>query len=153
VFPRVVIRADGAARGNPGPASSGAVIIDASRPDAYAPDCPPVAVISRPLGIQTNNYAEYMAVILALEKARSLGAVEVDLILDSLLIVEQLSGRWKVKHPAIRPLVARAHALLGEFVRWSVRHERRESNVQADAMANLALDDPSAARLAEAGQR
>ncbi len=145
-----MIRADGAARGNPGPASAGAVIIDASRPDAYAPECPPVAVISRPLGIQTNNYAEYTAVILALEKARTLGAVEVELILDSLLIVEQLSGRWKVKHPGIKPLVARAHQLLAGFERWSVRHERRESNVAADALANLALDDPGAARLAEA---
>jgi len=125
------------------------VIIDASRPDAKAPDCPPVAVISRPLGVQTNNYAEYMAVILALEKALSLGAREVELVRDSLLIVEQLSGRWKVKHPAIKPLVERARALLSQFDRWSVRHERRESNVAADALANLALDDPEAARAAE----
>ncbi len=126
------------------------MIIDASRPDAKAPDCAPVAVISRPLGIQTNNYAEYMAVILALEKALALGAREVDLVLDSLLIVEQLSGRWKVKHPAIKPLVERARALLARLDRWSVRHERRESNVAADALANLALDDPVAARRAEA---
>lgn len=150
VVPRVLIRADGAARGNPGPASSGAVIIDASRPDAKALDCPPVAVIARPLGIQTNNYAEYMAVILALEKALAIGAVEVELVLDSLLIVEQLSGRWKVKHPAIKPLVARVRELLAGLDRWSVRHERRESNVAADALANLALDDPAAARRAEA---
>lgn len=146
---RVLIRADGAARGNPGPASAGAVIIDASRTDAYRPDAPPVAVVSRPLGIQTNNYAEYTAVILALEKARALGAVEVELILDSLLIVEQLSGRWKVKHPAIKPLVTRVQSLLAGLERWSVRHERRESNVAADALANLALDDPESARRAE----
>jgi len=146
---RVVIRADGAARGNPGPASSGAVIIDASRPGALSPDAPPVAVISRPLGIQTNNYAEYTGVILALEKATALGAREVDLVLDSMLIVEQLTGRWKVKHPAIRPLVARAQALLAGFERWSIRHERREFNRQADALANLALDDPAAAAAAE----
>lgn len=91
-----------------------------------------------------------MAVILALEKARELGAVDADLVLDSMLIVEQLSGRWKVKHPGIKPLVARVQALLAEFDRWSVRHERRESNVAADALANLALDDPDAARAAEA---
>jgi len=145
----VVIRADGAARGNPGPASAGAVIIDASKADAYAPDGAPVAVIARPLGIQTNNYAEYTAVILALEKALALGAVDADLILDSLLIVEQLSGRWKVKHPAIRPLFAQVKNLLAQLDRWSVRHERRESNVAADALANLALDDPEAARAAE----
>ena len=148
---RVVIRADGAARGNPGPASSGAVIIDASRPGALSPDAPPVAVISRPLGIQTNNYAEYTGVILALEKATALGAREVDLVLDSMLIVEQLTGRWKVKHPAIRPLAARAQALLAGFERWSIRHERREFNRQADALANLALDDPAAAAAAERG--
>lgn len=144
-----MIRADGAARGNPGPASSGAVIIDASKADAYAPDSAPIAVIARSLGIQTNNYAEYMAVILALEKALELGVHEVELILDSLLIVEQVSGRWKVKHPAIKPLVARVRNLLAQFEGWSVRHERRESNVAADALANLALDDPEAARAAE----
>ena len=122
------------------------MIIDASRADAHDPDCPPVAAISRALGIQTNNYAEYTAVVLALEKALALGAREVELVLDSQLVVEQLSGRWKVKHPAIKPLVARAHALLARLNRWSVRHERRESNRAADALANLALDDPAAAR-------
>ena len=145
----MVIRADGAARGNPGPAAAGAVIIDASRSDAFRPDAPPIAAIARPLGIQTNNYAEYHGVILALEKALDLGAREVDLVLDSMLIVEQLSGRWKVKHPAIKPLVARAQVLLAGFDRWSIRHERRENNTQADAMANLALDDPVAAAAAE----
>ncbi len=146
---RVVIRADGASRSNPGPAASGAVIIDASRSDARSPDAPPVAVISRALGIQTNNYAEYMGVILALEKAVALGARDVELVLDSMLIVEQLSGRWKIKHPQIRPLAARAHALLAGLDHWSIRHERREMNRQADAWANLALDDPAAAAAAE----
>jgi ribonuclease HI len=127
------------------------VIVDASRPHAGSPDAQPVARISRPLGIQTNNYAEYTGVILALEKARSLGAREVELVLDSMLIVEQLSGRWKVKHPGIKPLVAQAQELLAGFDRWSIRHERRENNIQADALANLALDDPAAARAAEAG--
>ena len=125
------------------------MIIDASRPDAANPACPPVAVISRPLGIQTNNYAEYTGVILALEKSLALGAREVELVLDSMLIVEQLSGRWKIKHPLIRPLAARAMELLRQFDRWSLRHERRENNVQADALANLALDDPAAAAALE----
>jgi len=127
------------------------VLIDGSRPDALRPDAPPIAAIARPLGIHTNNYAEYHGVILALERARDMGAREVDLVLDSMLIVEQLSGRWKVKHPAIRPLAARAQALLAQFERWSIRHERRENNKQADAMANLALDDPVAAAAAERG--
>jgi ribonuclease HI len=146
---RVLIRADGAARGNPGPAAAGVVVIDASLPGAARPDAPAVARISRSLGIQTNNYAEYMGVILGLEKALALGAREVELVLDSMLIVEQLSGRWKVKHPAIRPLAMRAMELLRQFDSWSLRHERRENNIQADALANLALDDPEAARAAE----
>jgi len=128
------------------------VIIDLDDPDALDPDCPPVAVIARPLGIQTNNYAEYTGVILALERARDLGAREVRLILDSQLIVEQLSGRWKVKHPAIKPLAARAHELLAGFERWSISHQRREHNRQADALANLALDDPAAAARVERGR-
>ena len=110
-----------------------------------------MAVIARPLGIQTNNYAEYTGVILGLERAVALGAREVELVLDSMLVVEQLSGRWKVKHLQIKPLVARAHELLAGFGRWSIRHERREFNRQADAMANLALDDPAAAAAAERG--
>jgi ribonuclease HI len=146
----VLIRADGAARGNPGPAAAGAVIIDGSLEDAGDPDTEPVAVIARALGIQTNNYAEYMGVILALEKALEMGAREAELVLDSKLIVEQLAGRWKVKHPAIKPLVTRANALLSQLDRWSIRHERREFNRAADALANLALDDPAAARWAEA---
>ena len=146
----MLIRADGAARGNPGPAAAGAVLVDASLPGAERPDAPPIAQISRPLGIQTNNYAEYTGVILALERAQLVGAREVELVLDSMLIVEQLSGRWKVKHPAIRPLAARAMELLRQFDRWSLRHERRENNVQADALANLALDDPAGALIAEA---
>ena len=145
-----MIRADGAARGNPGPASAGAVLIDLDDIDAQNPDCPPVAVVARPLGIQTNNYAEYTAVLLALEKALALGAREVQLVLDSMLVVEQLSGRWKVKHAGLVPLVARARELLGGFERWSIKHERRESNRAADALANLALDDPRAAAAAEA---
>jgi ribonuclease HI/8-oxo-dGTP pyrophosphatase MutT (NUDIX family) len=149
--PRILIRADGAARGNPGPAASGAVLIDLARPDAHDPDCPPVAVIARPLGTQTNNYAEYTGVILALERAQVLGAREVELILDSQLVVEQLSGRWKVRHAAIAPLAARAQELLAGFEKWSIRHEPRATNRAADALANLALDEPAAAAAAEAG--
>lgn len=149
---RVLIRADGAARGNPGPAAAGAVVIDADRPDAHRADASPIAVVARPLGIQTNNYAEYTAVILALELAGGLGAAEVELVLDSQLVVEQLAGRWKVRHAAIRPLVDRAHELLAGFERWSVRHEPRATNHAADALANLALDDPAAAARAEQGE-
>ena len=109
--------------------------------------------MARALGIQTNNYAEYTAVVLALEKARALGAREVELVLDSKLVVEQLAGRWKVRHQGLRPLVDRAQALLAGFERWHIRHEPRAANFAADALANLALDDPRAAAQAEAGAR
>jgi hypothetical protein len=127
------------------------VLIDASRPEAADPDAPPIAIIARPLGIQTNNFAEYTAVLLALRKAHELGADEVELVLDSKLIVEQLSGRWKIKHPAIAPLAIQAQAELRRLKKWSIRHEPRANNRQADALANLALDDPRAAAAAEAG--
>lgn len=145
-----MIRADGAARGNPGPASAGAVLIDASRPGAASdPDADPVGVIARPLGRQTNNVAEYTAVLLALQEAHRLGAEEVELVLDSKLVVEQLSGRWMVRNVGLAPLVAEVQALLRGFRRWSARHEPRARNRAADALANLALDDPRAAAEAE----
>jgi ribonuclease HI len=119
--------------------------------DAANPSSPPIAVIARPLGIQTNNFAEYTAVILALRRAHALGADEVEIVLDSKLVVEQLSGRWKVRHPQIAPLVAAAQAELAGFHRWSIRHAPRAANYAADALANLALDDPDAAAAAERG--
>lgn len=127
------------------------MLIDASATGAKATDARPVAVIARPLGVQTNNYAEYMAVLLALERAQDLGAEEVELVLDSKLVVEQLSGRWKVRHAGLAPLHGRVLELLGRLRRWSARHEPRSANHAADALANLALDDPPAARAAEAG--
>jgi probable phosphoglycerate mutase len=125
------------------------VLIDASRPDARRPEAEPLAVISRPLGRQTNNVAEYSGVLLALRLAQRLGATEVDLILDSNLVVEQLHGRWKVRDAKLRPLAADALRLLSGFHRWSAVHEPRERNVAADALCNLALDDPAAAAEAE----
>ncbi len=142
---RLVIRTDGAARGNPGPASCGAVLIDGARPDAVHPDAPPLIVIARALGVRTNNVAEYVGVVLALRAAQRLGAQEVDLRLDSKLIVEQLSGRWRVKDLKLRRLYDEASRTLAGFRRWTVVHEPRVRNRAADALANLALDDPAAA--------
>jgi probable phosphoglycerate mutase len=150
---RLLIRTDGASRSNPGPASAGAVLIDAERPDAGHPDAPPLSVVSRPLGIQTNNVAEYRALLLALEEAHRLGATEIDLHLDSKLIVEQLHGRWRVKDAKLQPLHAEAKRLLAGFARWSATHEPRATNRAADALANLALDDPAAAARMEARYR
>ena len=146
---RLLIRTDGAARGNPGPASAGAVLIDAERPDAAHPDAPPLAVVSRALGVQTNNVAEYTALVLALEAAQRLGATDVDLRMDSMLIVEQLHGRWRVKDAKLRPLWEAARRLLAGFSSWDAHHEPRANNRAADALANLALDDPTAATRAE----
>jgi ribonuclease H / adenosylcobalamin/alpha-ribazole phosphatase len=137
---RLIIRTDGAARGNPGPASAGAVLIDASRPDARDPRARPDATISEFLGVQTNNVAEYTAVVRALALARELGAREVDLLLDSKLIVEQLAGRWRVKHAKLIPLWEEARRLLRGLDRWTATHVPRAQNSLADALCNEAID-------------
>jgi len=150
---RLLIRTDGASRSNPGPASAGAVLIDASLPNATAVDAPVVSLVSRPLGIQTNNVAEYTGLLLALREAQRLGARSIDLRLDSKLIVEQLHGRWRVKDARLRELWSEARGLLASFEAWSATHEPRATNKAADALANLALDDPAAAAELEAKYR
>jgi len=135
-----VIRTDGAARGNPGPASSGAALYDLTRPDARDDRAAPDASISDYLGVQTNNVAEYTAVVRALELAAELGAREVHLLLDSKLIVEQLAGRWRVKDTKLIPLWTAARRSLAGFDRWSATHVPRAQNSVADALANQAID-------------
>ena len=137
---RLIIRTDGAARGNPGPASAGAVLIDASRADARDPRAPADASISDFLGVQTNNVAEYTGVVRALALARELGAREVAMFLDSKLIVEQLAGRWRVKDAKLIPLWEAARSTLRTFDRWSAVHVPRAQNSAADALANEAID-------------
>ena len=139
---RVVIRTDGAARGNPGPASAGAVVIDADGDPVAArrPGAAPIATVSEYLGRQTNNVAEYRGVLRALEVAADIGAREVDLILDAKLLVEQLHGRWKVKDAKLQQLHAEARRRLAGFERWTAVQEPRARNHQADALANAAID-------------
>ena len=144
VIPHIVIRTDGAARGNPGPASLGAALIDGSRADALDPSAQPDATISEALGHQTNNVAEWTGVVEALKLAQRLGAERVDLFLDSKLIVEQLHGRWRVKDAKLLPLHAEAKVMLGGFRRWSATHVPRAQNSTADRLANEALDRVSA---------
>jgi ribonuclease HI len=139
-----IIRTDGAARGNPGPASSGAALYDLARPDARNDRAEPDASISDYLGIQTNNVAEYTAVVRALELATELGAREVHLLLDSKLIVEQLAGRWRVKDSKLLPLWTAARRTLSAFDRWSATHVPRAQNSVADALCNLAIDRATA---------
>ncbi len=100
----------------------------------------PVATISEYLGVQTNNVAEYIAVVRALALANELGARRVDMLLDSKLIVEQLHGRWRVKDAKLIPLHAEAKALLAHLDRWTANHVPRAQNKQADALCNQAID-------------
>ena len=96
--------------------------------------------MSEYLGVQTNNVAEYTGVLRALELARELGATEVHLLLDSKLIVEQLSGRWRVKDAKLIPLWAACRGILGGFGRWTAGHVPRAQNSMADSLANQAID-------------
>jgi ribonuclease HI len=116
------------------------VLIDGSRADALSPTATPDATISEYLGRATNNVAEWTGVVRALELATELGAERVDLFLDSMLIVEQLHGRWRVKDAKLQPLWAAAKRLLAGFRLWSATHVRRELNGLADALANEAID-------------
>jgi ribonuclease HI len=139
-FRRLILRADGAARGNPGPGSIGVVLVDATVPGATDPDATPLATISEALGRTTNNVAEYTAVLRGLELAQQLGAREVDLLLDSQLVVEQLTGRWRVRDAKLVPLWTAVRQALAGFERWTARHVPRGENRAADALANAALD-------------
>ena len=136
-----VVRTDGAARGNPGPASAGAVLISLGRGDARDPLAPPDASISDYLGTQTNNVAEYTAVVRAIALGLELGARRLELLLDSKLIVEQLAGRWRVKDLKLRPLWAEALQRLRTLPDgWVATHVPRAQNSQADAKCNEAID-------------
>jgi ribonuclease HI len=129
---RVVVHVDGGSRGNPGPAAAAAVV---SSPEGEVLD---EAAIT--LGRATNNVAEYRGLLLGLERARALGATEVDVVNDSELIAHQVNGRYKVKHTDMKPLHAEALAALRGFERWSVRPVPRAQNAEADALVNQALD-------------
>jgi len=136
-----VVRTDGAARGNPGHASAGGVLIDLGRPDARNPRAEPDASISEYLGIQTNNVAEYTAVVRAVALGIELGARRLELLLDSKLIVEQLAGRWRVKDAKLRLLWAEALKLLRQLPDgWTAVHVPRAQNSLADAKCNEAID-------------
>lgn len=139
---KLIVEADGGSRGNPGVSGAGAVVIDASTGDI-------LKQISENVGIATNNVAEYSALIFALEAAFEIDpAAQVLVRMDSKLVVEQMSGRWKIKHPDMLSLGARVQKLIAgksvEFV-WIPR----EQNVLADELANKAMDgEPAAAAAA-----
>jgi ribonuclease H / adenosylcobalamin/alpha-ribazole phosphatase len=136
---RVVMEADGGSRGNPGPAGFGAVVRDAATGEV-------LREVAAGIGVATNNVAEYRGLIAGLEAARDLGADEVEVRMDSLLVVNQMSQKWKVKHEAMRPLASRAAELVREFDAVTFAHVPRERNTAADRLANQAMDDAAAGR-------
>jgi ribonuclease HI len=131
---RVRVYSDGASRGNPGLAGAGAVLAD-----------PATGVVltrlKRFLGAQTNNVAEYEAVLLGLRGALELGVKEVEVYADSQLMIRQLDGQYAVKAPGIKPLYAQAMALLKQFEKVKLVHIPREQNTDADDMSNRAIDE------------
>lgn len=129
---RLTVYADGASRGNPGPAAIGASVRDARGRE--------LATVSERIGRATNNAAEYRAAIAGVRAAAELGASAIDLRLDSELVVRQLSGRYRVKHPLLRPLFAALVEALEAVGPYSVGHVPRARNARADALANEALD-------------
>ncbi len=132
---KVIIYTDGGARNNPGPAGAGAVILEGERV---------LAEVKKYLGEQTNNWAEYEAVVLALREAKKMGLEdrEIEVRADSKLIVEQISGHWKIKEPALKLQHAKVRAMISaDFLRIKFVYVPREENTVADRLANEAMDE------------
>ena len=131
---KVIVEVDGGSRGNPGPAGFGCVVLSQDRSQVLAEH-------KLAIGITTNNVAEYRGLIAGLEEARRLGADEVAVSMDSKLVVEQMTGRWKVKHPGLAELHQQARALASTFDSVSYSWIPRERNTHADRLANEAMDE------------
>jgi ribonuclease HI len=123
---------DGGSRGNPGPAAVAAVATD--------PSGEVLAERSATIGEATNNVAEYRALLLGIDLAKELDADEVEFVGDSMLIVEQVRGKWKVKQEHLRPLHTKVRDELRDLGSWSIRHVGRDENERADELLNEALD-------------
>ena len=131
---RVTVEADGGSRGNPGPAGYGAVVREAATGEVLLER-------AEALGVTTNNVAEYSGLIAGLQAAAELGAAQVDVRMDSKLVVEQMSGRWQIKNPGLRPLAAEAAKLVRRFDAVTFDWIPRERNKDADALANRVMDE------------
>jgi ribonuclease HI len=129
---KLVVHVDGGSRGNPGPAAAAAVLT--------TPEGEVVDEASEFLGHATNNVAEYRGLLLGLDRARELGGTEIEVYNDSELVAHQINGRYKVKHPDMKPLHAEAMKRLREFGRWRMKSVPRAQNAAADALVNQALD-------------
>ena len=131
--PWVTVNIDGGARGNPGPAGYGAIFKDASGKK--------ISELSRFLGIQTNNFAEYSGLIAAVEHALNRGYKALRVFSDSELLVRQITGVYKVKSPELRPLYEQARSAIRKLDSFRIEHVRREFNREADKLANRAMDE------------
>jgi ribonuclease HI len=129
---KLVVHVDGGARGNPGPAAIGVVLSEAGGTL--------LEQHGERIGETTNNVAEYRALLRGLERARALGATEVEVVGDSELVAKQVNGEYKVKHAGLKPLHAQALDALRGFASWRVRTVPRAQNAAADALVNAALD-------------
>jgi ribonuclease H / adenosylcobalamin/alpha-ribazole phosphatase len=128
----IVAYTDGGARGNPGPAGYG---VRLETPDGTA-----IEEFGDAIGVATNNVAEYRGLIAALERADERRYKTVTIRSDSLLLVKQMRGEYRVKHPGLQPLYQRARSLAARFERVTFEHVGRASNAHADRMANAAMD-------------
>jgi ribonuclease HI len=133
---RLVVHVDGGARGNPGPAAC-ACVISTTEGDVLGEHV-------RLLGVATNNVAEYRALLLGLDSAADMGAREVEVVGDSELVARQVTGAYRVRHEALKPLHGEVLRALKRFERWSIRTVPREKNARADALVNAALDGAGA---------
>lgn len=129
---RLTVEFDGGSRGNPGPAAIGVVV--------RAEDGTPLVTLGRYIGRATNNVAEYKALIAGLQAARQLGATRVQVRGDSELIIKQVLGEYRVRHPDMKPLHAEAERWIDEFEEATITHNLRHKNELADKLANLAMD-------------
>ena len=131
---RLVVEADGGSRGNPGPAGYGAVVRDPTTGEV-------LAEVSESIGRATNNVAEYSGLIAGLRAAAVIArGADVEVRMDSKLVVEQMSGRWQIKHPDMRPLAATARETARALGRVSYTWVPRSRNAHADRLANQAMD-------------
>lgn len=128
----LVINTDGGSRGNPGPAGIGVVIKSETGETIYSH--------GGYIGVNTNNVAEYSALIKALEESINLGGTDLKINMDSELIVKQMQGAYKIKEPTLQELAQQVFKLLNHFNSYTFTHVRREFNKEADAMVNQALD-------------
>lgn len=129
---KLTLQTDGGSRGNPGPAATGVVLKDEQGKT--------IAAYGEYLGIQTNNVAEYSALLSGIKKALALGADEIDCILDSELVVKQMRREYKVRNPELQKLFIQIYNLSTQFKKISFRHTLRAGNKEADAEVNKVLD-------------